>query len=107
VKTATALATSVPAPREFVLSGRLASVRAVREALHARLSPLAPTHRLEGFAQAAREAAQGAALLADGLAGGERRQLVAALGIREARGTVLDYLYVVSRDAARRRLGLS
>src|SRR5439155_930006 len=30
-----------------------------------------------------------------------------ALGTREARGTVLDHLYVISRGQARRRLGLA
>jgi predicted butyrate kinase (DUF1464 family) len=107
VKTATALATSVPAPREFVLVGRLAHVPAVRDALGERLGRLAPTRLLEGLAREAKEGAQGAALLADGLAGGSRRELVQTLGIREARGTVLDHLYVVPRERARRRLGLS
>jgi len=107
VKTATALATSVPAPREFVLVGRLAHVPAVRDALGERLGRLAPTRLLEGLAREAKEGAQGAALLADGLAGGSRRELVQTLGIREARGTLLDHLYVVPRERARRRLGLS
>src|SRR5205823_579527 len=36
-----------------------------------------------------------------------RDALVERLAIREARGTVLDHLYVVRREQARRRLGLS
>src|SRR6266487_1962371 len=67
----------------------------------------APTRLLEGFAHTAKEAAQGAALIADGLAGGANRALVERLAIREAQGSVLDHLYVVPRDQARRRLGLS
>src|SRR6266480_1190468 len=67
----------------------------------------APTRLLEGFAHTAKEGAQGAALIADGLAGGVNRELVERLAIREARGTVLDHLYVVPREQARRRLGLS
>jgi predicted butyrate kinase (DUF1464 family) len=98
---------SQPAPREFVLAGRLAHVPAVREALAERLGRLAPTRLLEGLAHKTKEGAQGAALIADGLAGGARRDLVETLGIREARGTVLDYLYVLPRERARRRLGLS
>ncbi len=107
VKTATALATSIPAPREFVLAGRLAHVPAVQDALAERLGHLAPTRLLAGFAGRTKEGAQGAALIADGLAGGTRRELVEMLGIREARGTVLDHLYVIPRERARRRLGLS
>src|SRR6266705_708988 len=106
LKFATALALSVPSPQEFVLSGRLAQVEAVQQAIRERLAPFAPTHVLQGFARVAKEGAQGAALVADGLAGGRHRQLVETMAIRAARGTVLDHLYVVPRDAARRRLGL-
>jgi predicted butyrate kinase (DUF1464 family) len=107
VKTAVALATVVPSPREFVLSGRLARVEPLERAIRERLEAFGPTRRLEGFAHAAKEGAQGAALIADGLAGGTNRELVERLAIREARGSVLDHLYVVPRDHARRRLGLS
>ncbi|HEV2751179.1 MAG TPA: DUF1464 family protein [Gemmatimonadales bacterium] len=107
VKAALALASSVPSPKEFVLSGRLAHVDAVGRAIRERLEVFAPTRLLEGFAQTAKEGAQGAALIADGLAGGANRELVELLGIREARGTVLDHLYVIRREQALHRLGLS
>jgi predicted butyrate kinase (DUF1464 family) len=105
VKTAVALALSVPGPAEFVLSGRLARVEAVSAAIRRRLEPLAPTRVLEGFAAVAKQAAQGAALVADGLAGGTHRELVELLAIREAGGSVLDHLYVVPREQALRHLG--
>lgn len=41
-----------------------------------------------------KHAAQGAALLADGLAGGESRDLVESLALRQASGTILDYLSI-------------
>lgn len=107
VKAALALSASVPAPKEFVLSGRLAQVETVGHAIRQRLGRLAPTRLLEGFARTAKQGAQGAALIADGLAGGANRELVERLAIREAQGTVLDHLYVISRAEARRRLGLS
>ena len=72
-----------------------------------RLSPFAPVRRLEGFARTAKQAAQGAALVADGLAGGANEALVNVLGLREAAGTVLDHLFVITPDAARHRLGIS
>src|SRR6266581_1759560 len=102
VKTAVALALSVPGPgpAEFLLSGRLARVEAVSAAIRRRLEPFAPTRVLEGFAAVAKQAAQGAALVADGLAGGTQRELVELLAIREARGSVLDHLYVVPREQA-------
>jgi predicted butyrate kinase (DUF1464 family) len=107
VKTAAALATTVPSPKEFVLSGRLAHIEPLAHAIGQRLDAFAPTRLLEGFAHTAKQGAQGAALIADGLAGGSSRDLVERLAIREAKGSVLDHLYVVSREQARRRLGLS
>jgi len=52
----------------------------------------------------AKQGAQGAALIADGLAGGRCAPLVRHLRIREASGSVLDHLHVISPEAARRRL---
>ena len=109
-KAIASLAVSVPAPHEVVLSGRLARVPGVAEELARRVAPLvgdAPVRVLSGFATIAKQGAQGAALLADGLAGGRTAPLVAALGIREASGTALDHLHVLSPDAARRRIGVS
>ena len=110
VKGVATMLVSVPAPREVVLSGRMARVARVRDALSERLSRLAPrvpVRALAGFARVAKEAAQGAALIADGLAGGRNAPLVRTLGIREARGTVLDHLHVISPAAARQRLGIA
>jgi predicted butyrate kinase (DUF1464 family) len=97
---------SSPDAEEVVLSGRLAEDPEIRQRLEASLADIGAVLRLEGFAARARQGAQGAALVADGLAGGKHLALVERLGIREAKGTVLDYLYVVSPEAARRRLGL-
>src|SRR5207244_7991850 len=83
VKAALAIAASVPSPKEFVLSGRLAHVETVSHAIRERLDLFAPTRLLEGFAQTAKEGAQGAALIADGLAGGTNRELIELLALRE------------------------
>jgi predicted butyrate kinase (DUF1464 family) len=91
---------------DVVLSGRHASDPELRGRLASALSGLGEVRLLEGFAARAKQGAQGAAIMADGLAGGRHRALVDRLGIREARGTVLDHLYVISPAAARRRLGL-
>lgn len=107
VKAVAALHVAVPHPHEIVLSGRMTHIESVARELHLRLSPFGPVRRLDGFAAVSKEAAQGAALIADGLAGGAHEPLTTILGIREAGGTVFDHLYVISPDAARRRLGLS
>jgi predicted butyrate kinase (DUF1464 family) len=87
-KAALALTASVPAPREVLVAGRLASAPGVLAALAERLQGVAPVRS----ALAVKSAARGAALLADGLAGGRYASLVARLRLREARGGVLDHL---------------
>jgi len=106
-KAAIALTLSAPAFSEFVLSGRLARVPPIRDAIGRLLEHSGPVRVLDGIASTAKEAAQGAALIADGLAGGRYSMLVERLGIRQAQGSVIDHLYVVSPAAARRQLGLS
>ena len=98
------------APCDVILSGRLSVLSQIRERLERRLVPVmrgGTLHLLDGFATTAKHAAQGAALLADGLAGGASAALVETMGIRDARGTVLDHLHVISPEAARARLGIT
>lgn len=108
-KTVLAMAVSAPKARDVVLSGRMATA-GLREALASRLHHAGASlrvDRLVGLGAAAKHAAQGAALLADGLTGGSAAAIVDRLGIRAASGTVLDHLAVISPAAARRRLGMS
>ncbi|HEX6964765.1 MAG TPA: DUF1464 family protein [Gemmatimonadaceae bacterium] len=100
------LMVAVPAPYEIVLSGRMAHVDAVVREMARRLSGRAPVRVLHGFARNAKEGAQGAALIADGLMRGAHVELVQAMALADAQGTLLDHLYVISEAAARRRLGL-
>jgi predicted butyrate kinase (DUF1464 family) len=109
VKAVASLTVSAPSARTVVLSGRLSRVAAIRGGLITRLSRVIPggtVDVLSGFGATAKHAAQGGALLADGLAGGSAAPLVERLGIREATGTVLDHLYVITPAAARQRLGI-
>jgi predicted butyrate kinase (DUF1464 family) len=97
---------SAPSAREILLSGRNAAEPAIQQRLAADLADLGPVRMLAGFAARTKQGAQGAALLADGLAGGVHAELVRRLRIREARGTVLDHLVFIPPEAARQRLGL-
>jgi len=94
VKAVLALTASVPAPREVLVSGRLAAAPGLLDALVARLATVAPVRP----ALAVKSAARGAALLADGLAGGRHAPLVDRLRLREARGGVLDHLRMYGAD---------
>ncbi|MFL5493677.1 MAG: DUF1464 family protein [Gemmatimonadales bacterium] len=106
IKAVHQLRVSSPEADEVLLSGRMAQDPAVRSRLERGLAAVGPVRMLEGFARVAKQGAQGAALLADGLAGGAHRALVDRMRIREATGSVLDHLYVITPDDARRRLGL-
>jgi predicted butyrate kinase (DUF1464 family) len=109
-KAVSALAVAVPQAHEVVLSGRSARSARVRDELAHRLRGVVDgvsVHALDGFARTSSQAAQGAAVVADGLNGGAAKTLVERMDLRGAAGTVLDHLYVVDRRAARVRLGLS
>src|SRR5215470_5800872 len=106
-KLVAAMRVAVPAAREVLISGRVGRVPAVAEAVAQCLAGPIPVRPLGGFASAVKEAAQGAALIADGLAGGPHRDLVEAMRLRECRGSALDHLYVAGADEVRRQFGLA
>ena len=86
------LLVSAPAPHEIIVSGRLARLPELVDALASSLCDIAPVRALvPGRASAA---AHGAALLADGLAGGPNAELAEVLRLRESCGTALDHLRV-------------
>jgi len=97
-KAALALTASAPAPREVLVAGRLTRAPGLVDALGERLAAVAPVRAIGGVA-----AAHGAAVLADGLAGGRYAPLVEQLGVAEASGTVLDHLRVHGADRIRLR----
>jgi len=98
-KASLALTVSAPAPREVLLAGRLAEAPGMLEALGERLAGVAPVRMVSGLGAAA----QGAAVLADGLAGGRYAALVERLGMADAGGSVLDHLRVHGADRIRLR----
>jgi predicted butyrate kinase (DUF1464 family) len=100
------LRSSAPSADEILVSGRKAAEREILEPLAADLADVGPVRLLTGFSVNAKQGAQGASLLADGLSGGRHAGLVDRLRIREARGTVLDHLVFISPAAARQRLGM-
>jgi len=90
-----------PRAAEVLVSGRLTRVPAFYEAIVTALGGLRPVRRLAGSATV-KEAARGAAMIADGLCGGPYRELVETMRLKEARGTVLDQLYVAGADEVRK-----
>jgi predicted butyrate kinase (DUF1464 family) len=101
VKAALALTASVPAPREILVAGRLAGAPGLLDALTERLAGVATVRAATGLGTRAKTAAEGAALLADGLAGGRFAPLVEQLRLREASGTALDHLRMHGAESIR------
>jgi predicted butyrate kinase (DUF1464 family) len=97
VKAVRALTVSVPAPKEIVVSGRLARLSGLLTALTSSLHDIAPVTALRPGR--ASTAAHGGALLADALTGGPHAALADALRLRESRGSALDYLRVAGAEA--------
>jgi len=93
VKCVAAEVSIVPSPKEILISGRLCRIEEVVHRVEDCLSTFAPVRKVEGFASVAKEAAQGAALIAEGLAGGAHNSLVETMGLCQASGTLLDHLY--------------
>ena len=93
--------------REILLSGRLCRVPGLAQPIAEALDFGLPVRTLTP-PEGAKEAAFGAAMMADGLAGGRFRELVLHMGIPEASGTVLDHLYLEgAREQAARWLSAS
>jgi predicted butyrate kinase (DUF1464 family) len=93
VKAVAMLTVAVPEPREILLSGRLTRVPELAQDLEQRLKRFGvPVTRVTRLGSESKEAAQGAALFAEGLAGGPAKQLVKAMRLRECGGTVLDWI---------------
>jgi predicted butyrate kinase (DUF1464 family) len=83
-------------PREIILTGRLSRMERLCGEVERTLSEKfgLPVRRpFHNFAKNAKDAAQGAALIANGIAGGNYRSLVEVMKIKNAKGTVLDYIY--------------
>jgi predicted butyrate kinase (DUF1464 family) len=91
-----ALQVSVSAPRELVVSGRLARLPGLVEALAGSLADVAPLRPLG--AGRASAAAHGGALLADGLVGGRHAAIARTLRLGESSGSVLDHVRVAGAD---------
>jgi predicted butyrate kinase (DUF1464 family) len=95
-KAVRALTVSVRAPREIVVSGRLARMPELVAALTSSLDDVAPLVTL--IPGAASAAAYGAALIADALVGGQSAPLANVLRLHECRGSALDHLRVAGAE---------
>jgi len=87
-----AITVAVEKPREILLSGRLSGIPEIAEALAARLSKFGEVRKVERRARIAKEAAEGAYIIGEGLLGGKYKGIVDCLKLRGARGTMFDHI---------------
>ncbi len=92
LKSIAAMTVSVNQPREILLSGRLSRIPEIFQALNERFSESGGIRAVGRQAKTAKEAAEGAFILAEGLMNGRYRQLVDTLEIKQADGNMLDYI---------------
>ncbi|MCX9012345.1 MAG: DUF1464 family protein [Candidatus Methanoperedens sp.] len=105
VKDVMSLTVSVE-PEEILVSGRISRVGGIFEGIKERTG-IASVRRLGGFRVSnVKEAAQGAALIANGIAGGGYKELIDVMRIKEAKGTSLDYILLPEIERLKEEYGI-
>ena len=94
LKGVTAMLVAVEKPRELLLSGRLSGIPEIAEALEAKLSRFGRVRKVRRQASVAKEAAEGAYIIGEGLLGGKYKGIVDSLELRGARGTMFDHILI-------------
>jgi len=89
-----AMMVAVEKPREILLSGRLSGIPEIAEALTTKLSKFGEVRKVGRQANVAKEAAEGAYIIGEGLLGGKYKGIVDSLELRGARGTMHDYILI-------------
>ena len=87
-----AIMVAVEKPRELLLSGRLSGIPEIAETLAAKLSKFGKVRKVGRQASVAKEAAEGAYIIGEGLLGGKYKGIVDCLELRGAKGTMHDYI---------------
>ncbi len=94
VKGVAAIKVAVEKPKEILLSGRLSGIPELAETLAAKLSQFGVVRKVKGQASVAKEAAEGAYIIGEGLLGGKYKGIIDCLELRGASGTMFDYVLV-------------
>jgi predicted butyrate kinase (DUF1464 family) len=100
IKDVAALLPSVK-PREVILSGRFTKIREFLAMLKGRLYDFfdetglkIDVNKLQSKAKVAKQAAEGAAMFANGIAGGRYKELIEVMKLKESEGTIFDNVYL-------------
>ncbi|MFX0074164.1 MAG: DUF1464 family protein [Candidatus Hermodarchaeota archaeon] len=79
---------------EIMLAGRSSELKNIMRIIDDRLGNLYSVRLMRSFGKTSKHAAQGAAFIANGLLGGEFEPIINNLRIKEAKGTILDDIYI-------------
>jgi len=97
-------------PSTIYLSGRFSRIPKLVEDVKKRIeSALNFTNykpqvlELKGLSGVSKQAAEGAAIIASGLAGGKYKRLVEVMKLKESRGTIFDYVTIVDKEQLLKR----
>jgi predicted butyrate kinase (DUF1464 family) len=80
--------------KDILLAGRGINLEIIKEHFKNSLSEIANVREMKTYSQIAKRSAQGAAFIASGLLGGKYKSIIENLKLKEASGTVLDYIYI-------------
>jgi len=94
VKGVAAMTVAVEKPLEILLSGRLSNIPEIAEALTIGLARFGSVRKLKRQARVAKEAAEGAFIIGEGFLGGKYKGIINSLKLREAGGTMFDYILI-------------
>ena len=94
VKGVAAMTIAVERPREIILSGRLSRIPEIAGALAEKLSRFGKVRLVGRRAKVAKEAAEGAYIIAEGLMGGKYRRLIDTMELEKASGTMFDHILI-------------
>jgi len=93
VKSVAMINISTKNSKEILLSGRLAQIPEITRELQKELSSFGSIRDIRRGGEMAKEAAEGACIIGNGLLGGKYKGIVDSLKLREAKGTIYDYIY--------------
>jgi len=101
VKGVAAIKVAVDKPREILLSGRLSGIPEIAETLAGKLSQFGVVRKVRRQASVAKEAAEGAYIIGEGLLGGKYKGIVDCLELRGAKDTMFDYIQIKGAEPAK------
>ncbi len=79
---------------EILLSVRSSELQFIKDIISSSIGNLFPVKLMKNYAKISKHAAQGAAFIANGLLGGEFEPIINNMKIKEAKGSILDDIYI-------------